>query len=153
MSQARQKALFSTGTGIAPFASIIRDPETYEAYSQVILTHTCRQVADLQYGVELINGLRTDPLLSETVLDRITYYGTTTQEENEYTGRITDLMNTGKFFEDLDIDILNPETDRVMICGSMEMIKDTAAIVEEAGLQEGSNSKPGDYVIEKAFAE
>jgi len=145
--------LFSTGTGIAPFASIIRDPETYEAYSRVILTHTCRQVADLQYGVELINGLKTDPLLSETVLDRVTYYGTTTQEENEYTGRITDLMNTGKFFEDLDIDVLNPETDRVMICGSMEMIKDTAAIVEEAGLQEGSNSKPGDYVIEKAFAE
>ena len=145
--------LFSTGTGIAPFASIIRDPETYEAYGRVILTHTCRQVADLQYGVELINGLKTDPLLSETVLDRVTYYGTTTQEENEYTGRITDLMNTGKFFEDLDIDVLNPETDRVMICGSMEMIKDTAAIVEEAGLQEGSNSKPGDYVIEKAFAE
>ncbi|MEE2933670.1 MAG: ferredoxin--NADP reductase [Pseudomonadota bacterium] len=145
--------LFSTGTGIAPFASIIRDPETYEAYDQVILTHTCRQVADLQYGVELINGLKTDPLLSETVLDRVTYYGTTTQEENEYTGRITNLINTGKFFKDLDIDILNPETDRVMICGSMEMIKDTAAIVEEAGLQEGSNSKPGDYVIEKAFAE
>tara|TARA_B100001093_G_scaffold517992_1_gene601285 strand:- start:1350 stop:2144 length:795 start_codon:yes stop_codon:yes gene_type:complete len=145
--------LFSTGTGIAPFASIIRDPETYEAYGQVILTHTCRHVADLQYGVELINGLKTDPLLSETVLDRIIYHGTTTQEDHEHTGRITELMTTGKFFEDLDIENLNPESDRVMICGSMEMIKDTAAIVEEAGLQEGSNSSPGDYVIEKAFAE
>lgn len=145
--------LFSTGTGIAPFASIIRDPETYEGYDEVILTHTCRKVSELQYGVHLLEGLREDPLLSETAPDRITYYGTTTQEDSQFTGRITDLITTGKLFDDLKINSLCPETDRVMICGSMDMLKDTAAIVEGAGLQEGSNSKPGDYVIEKAFAE
>lgn len=144
--------LLSTGTGIAPFASIIRDPETYEKFEQVILVHTCRFKPELQYGFDLIKEINESEILSELVGDRLIHYATTTQETSERMGRATTLMQSGKLYEDIGVPPLNPETDRVMICGSMEMLKDLAAISEEAGLEEGANSKPGAYVIEKAFA-
>ena len=142
---------FATGTGIAPFASLVRDPETYEKYDQVILTHTCRKVADLEYGRQLVEGLKDDPLIGEFVGDKLTYYPTTTREESPKMGRITDLLKDGTVFRDLGIERLDPEVDRAMICGSLAFNKDMQAILEEAGLREGANSDPKEYVVEKAF--
>ena len=143
--------MFSTGTGIAPFASLIRDPETYERFDEVILTHTCRQVAELSYGQQLIKELREDPLVGEMVGDKLLHITSVTREEHALKGRITDLISSGKLFEVAGVPTLNPEEDRVMICGSKEMIDDTAALCESFGLTEGSNSEPAQFVIEKAF--
>lgn len=143
--------LLSTGTGIAPFASIIRDPDTYERYEQVILTHTCREVAELAYGQELVDAVREDPLVGEFVGDKLIYYPSVTREPFDRQGRITTLIDDGVIFEELGVPPLNPETDRVMICGSMEMLEDCKARCEQAGLTEGSNARPAEFVIEKAF--
>ncbi len=143
--------MFSTGTGFAPFASLTRDPETYEKFDQIIATHTCREVGELTYSKELIGSLPEDPLIGELVGDKLKYFASTTREEYENKGRITDLIESGELFEKLGIPALNPETDRVMICGSNEMIQDTKALCEKFGLTEGSNAKPAEYVIEKAF--
>lgn len=145
--------LFSTGTGIAPFASIIRDPETYERFAQVILLHSCREAAELQYGHDLVEITRNDPLVGEEATAQLVHYATTTRETTERMGRITSLIETGKLFEDLGVPPLNPATDRAMICGSMDMLKDVKAICEAAGLEEGSNSKPGQFVVERAFVD
>ena len=142
--------LIATGTGIAPFASIIRDPDAYERFDEIILTHTCREVADLEYGKQLVEGLKSDPLVGEVVSSNLRYYPTTTREASENQGRITDLLRSGKVFSDLDIPSMG-EDDRVMICGSMALNKDIASICEECGLDEGSVSRPGRYVLEKAF--
>lgn len=144
--------LFSTGTGIAPFASLIRDPETYEKFEAVILTHTCRLAAELKYGEELVAELRDDPLIGEFA-DRLHYYATTTREPSLRMGRITTLIENGQFFSDLGLPSLDPQTDRVMICGSMGVIKDVRALVEKAGLIEGSNAAPGTFVVERAFVD
>ncbi len=144
--------LFSTGTGFAPFASVLRDPETYEKFDEIIATHTCRDVAELTYSKELVGSLKDDPLIGEMVGNKVKYFASTTREESPAMGRITNLIETGDLFEHLGINPLNPETDRVMICGSNEMIKDTKELCEKAGLEEGSNAKPADFVIEKAFA-
>ena len=117
-----------------------------------MLTHTCREVAELAYGEQLIRDTREDPLVGEMVADHLIHYTSTTREPHVNTGRITTLIESGKLFEDLGMAPFDPEIDRVMICGSMDMIQDTAALVEKAGLEEGSNAKPGQYVIEKAFA-
>ncbi|MGV1762683.1 ferredoxin--NADP reductase [Rhizobium rhizogenes] len=143
--------MFSTGTGIAPFASLIRDPETYEKFEEVILTHTTRDVAELKYGFDLVEEIRNDELLSEVVGDKLRHYATVTREEYPFTGRITDLMENGKLFTDLGIPALDPEIDRGMICGSSAMLKDTKELLEKAGLNEGANSKPAEFVIERAF--
>ena len=143
--------MFSTGTGFAPFASVIRDPETYEKFDEVIVTHTCREVAELQYSQKLVESLPNDPLIGEFVGDKLKYFPSVTREEFKHVGRITDLIETGALFGHLNVPPLNPETDRVMICGSMEMINDTKALVEKAGLEEGSNAAPSQFVIEKAF--
>lgn len=145
--------LFSTGTGIAPFASIIRDPETYERFEKVILIHTCREVAELEYGKELVAITRDDPLVGEEATKQLVHYPTTTREESEKMGRVTTLISSGELFTDLDVPPLNPETDRGMICGSMDMLKDVKAILEETGFEEGSNSKPGHFVVERAFVD
>lgn len=144
--------LFSTGTGIAPFASVIRDPVTYDHYDQVILTHTCREVAELKYGQDLVSHMQEDPLVGELVDGKLVHYTSVTREDYPFQGRITDLIKSGKLFEDLKVPPLNRETDRVMICGSMEMINDTKQLCLDAGLNEGSNAAPADFVIEKAFA-
>ena len=145
--------LLSTGTGIAPFASLVRDPETYEKFQQIVLTHTCRNVADLEYGAKLVEDLANDPLVGEFASARLAYYASVTREDHERTGRITSLIESGRLFEDLSTAGFDPDEDRAMICGSMSMIADTRALVESAGLEEGSNAKPGDFVVEKAFAD
>ncbi|WP_380058552.1 ferredoxin--NADP reductase [Falsihalocynthiibacter sp. SS001] len=142
---------FATGTGIAPFASLIRDPETYEKFDEVILTHTCREVADLEYGRQLVESLENDPLIGEIIDGKLKYYPTTTREESPVMGRITDHLKSGEIFERLGIPALDPETDRAMICGSMGLNKDITAILEEAGMREGANSEPKEFVVEKAF--
>jgi ferredoxin--NADP+ reductase len=143
--------MFSTGTGIAPFASLIRDPETYEKYEEIILTHTTRDVAELQYGLDLVEEIRGDEILSEVVGDKLRHYATVTREDFPFQGRITDLIANGKLFADLGVAALDPATDRGMICGSSAMLKDTKELLEKAGLTEGANSRPAEFVIERAF--
>ncbi|RIY00101.1 ferredoxin--NADP reductase [Aureimonas flava] len=145
--------LFSTGTGIAPFAGTIRDPETYEKFDQVILTHTTRTLAELHYGEELVEALRTDEILSEISGGKLLYHGSATREGEHKGERITTLMETGKLFTDLGVPPIDPAEDRAMICGSMAMLKDTAAMCERFGLAEGSNANPGTYVVERAFVD
>ena len=148
----RRLWMFSTGTGIAPFASLIRDPETYEKFDEVILTHTCREVAELHYGQDLVAALKEDPLIGEFA-DRLRHYCTVTREEFPVRGRITDLMRSGKVFEDLGMPPISPETDRGMICGSMAMLNETKEILEGFGLEEGANNKPATFVVERAFVD
>lgn len=143
--------MFSTGTGIAPFASLIRDPETYEKFEEVILTHTCREVAELKYGFDLIEEIRNHEFLAEVVGDKLKHYPTVTREDYAFTGRITDLMESGKLYTDLGVPPLDPAVDRGMICGSTAMLKDTKELLEKAGLTEGANNKPAEFVIERAF--
>ena len=143
--------MFSTGTGFAPFASLIRDPETYERYDEVILTHTCRQAAELSYGLRLVEECKNDPLVGEMMGGKLLHVTSLTREEYPLKGRITTLIESGKLFEQADVPKMNPETDRVMICGSMDMINDTKAICETFGLREGSNSNPAELVVEKSF--
>ena len=145
--------LFSTGTGIAPFASLIRDPETYEKFAQVILCHTCRDVAELTYGYETVALAKDDPLVGEEATAQLVHYATTTREPSERMGRITDLVTSGKVFEDLGVPPLDPKVDRGMICGSMAFLKDTKALLESHGLTEGANSKPAEFVVERAFVD
>jgi len=145
--------LISTGTGIAPFASIIREPETYEKFDEIILTHTCRFAKDLAYGIDLQANVIDDPLVGEEASSKLRHYATTTREPTDQMGRITDLIDTGKLFSDLGVPTLNPEIDRAMICGSMAMLKDTRECCQRAQMNEGSNNAPGDFVVEKAFAE
>lgn len=146
---------FSTGTGFAPFASLLREPDTYEKYDEVIVTHTCRDVADLTYGRDLIEGLKTDEMMIELLgsenLAKIRYYPTTTREQSPKMGRITTLIENGELFADLGVPALNPETDRAMVCGSLAFNLDIKALMEQSGLHEGANSEPGQFVIEKAF--
>lgn len=143
--------MISTGTGIAPFASLVRDPDTYEKFEQVIVTHTCRDHQELAYGTVLIENLVNDPLIGELVAGRVTLYSTTTREITPRMGRITRLIENGRFYADLGIEPLNPETDRVMICGSMHMLHDVKALVESLGFVEGSLSQPNTFVVERAF--
>ena len=146
---------FATGTGFAPFASLLRDPQTYEDYDEVIITHTCREVGELQYGSELIESIRNDELLAELIgegfHEKLKYYPTTTREESPKMGRITDLMRSGEVFADLGVPALSPETDRAMVCGNLAFNLEIKDMLEEYGLEEGANSNPRHYVVEKAF--
>jgi ferredoxin--NADP+ reductase len=146
---------FATGTGFAPFASLLREPQTYEDYDEIIMTHTCREVGELAYGRDLIEGLKTDELLNEVIGEgfwkKIKYYPTTTREESPKMGRITTLIENGELFTDLGVPAISPETDRAMVCGSLAFNLDIKALMEKAGLKEGANSEPGEFVIEKAF--
>jgi ferredoxin--NADP+ reductase len=146
--------LFSTGTGFAPFASLLRDPQTFEDYEQVIVTHTCRDVAELTYSCDLIAHLHDDALMQELLGDglrKLTYYPTTTREPSAKMGRITTLLEDGTLLRDLGIDSIGPDTDRAMVCGSMGLNLDLKRILEGFGLREGANSEPAEYVVEKAF--
>src|SRR5690554_1447718 len=143
--------MISTGTGLAPFASLMRDPETYEKFEDVILTHTCRDVGELTYGEELARNLIEDPLIGELARDRFIHYATATREPYARTGRITTLIESGKLFSDLGVPPFDPAVDRVMICGSMDMIRDVKVLVESFGLTEGANNKPAEFVVERAF--
>ncbi len=145
--------LMSTGTGLAPFMSVIRDPDTYERFEKVILVHGVRQVNELAYHDYITQELPAHEFLGEMVSQQLLYYPTVTREPYKSQGRLTDLIENGKLFADLGMPPLNPETDRVMICGSPGMLKDLKRICEERGLVEGNTSTPGAFVIERAFAE
>jgi ferredoxin--NADP+ reductase len=146
---------FATGTGFAPFASLLREPQTYEDYDEVIITHTCREVGELTYGREIIESLKEDELLNEVIGEgfwkKIKYYPTTTREESPKMGRITDLIRSGEAYADLGVTPLCPQNDRAMICGNLAFNLELKDMLEEAGLTEGANSKPAEYVVEKAF--
>ena len=144
--------LFSTGTGIAPFLSVIRDPETYEKFDQVILTHTCRYKDELEYGKKVYEKTNNDNLLSEIISGKLKLISTTTRENTPLMGRMTEWLQNGKFKINTGAD-LNLETDRVMICGSLDMLQDHKNLCLEKGMIEGSNSNPGHFVIEKAFVD
>jgi len=147
--------VFATGTGFAPFASLLREPQTYEDYDEIIITHTCRELGELTYGRDLIDALKTDELLNEVIGDglwkKIKYYPTTTREDSPKMGRITDLMRSGEAFTDLGVPVLSPETDRAMICGNLAFNLELKEMLESYGLNEGANSNPQQYVVEKAF--
>ena len=148
--------LFATGTGFAPFSSLLRDPQTFEDYDHVIVTHTCRDVAELTYSKEIIEKIKSDELLGELLgeenLSKLVYYPTTTREESPKMGRITNLLKSGEVFRDLGLEPgMSPETDRAMICGSMGLNLDLKEILEGYGLREGANSDPAEFVVEKAF--
>ena len=145
--------LFSTGTGIAPFASLVRDPETYEKFDQVILTHSCRAVAELAYGFELVEATVQDPLVGDLAKSQLRHYASATREAYARQGRITDLMESGALFEDLGFPPIAPDDDRGMICGSMAMLHDTKALLEGFGLSEGTGNRPATYVVERAFVD
>ncbi|MFN0113142.1 MAG: ferredoxin--NADP reductase [Paracoccaceae bacterium] len=141
----------ATGTGIAPFASLMRDPETYEKFDQVVMMHTCRELAELEYGRQLVESLKGDPLIGEMATGKLLYYPTTTREASPRMGRITDNLTSGKVFSDLGLTPMNPATDRAMVCGSLAFNLDVKAVLEGFGLREGANSEPLEYVVEKAF--
>jgi ferredoxin--NADP+ reductase len=145
--------MLSTGTGFAPFASLIREPETYEKFDEVILTHTCRDVAELKYGIDLVEAVKQDELVGEEASKQLTLVTATTREEYPTMGRITTRIEDGSLFDGLGVPRLNPEEDRVMICGSMDMLKDCKALCESHGLTEGANNNPAEFVVERAFVD
>jgi ferredoxin--NADP+ reductase len=152
LTPAHRLYMFSTGTGFAPFASLVREPETYEKFEEVVVTHTCRIGAELLYSQQIIDALPQDPLVGEDAVRKLKYVASCTREPDvPLRGRITALIDSGELFERIGVPPLDPRTDRVMICGSMEMIQDTKERVMAAGLVEGSNAQPADFVIEKAF--
>lgn len=144
--------LIGTGTGLAPWLSVARDPDTYSRFRQVIVCHTVRNVADLAYRDFFSHEIHDDPLIGDEAKAQLTYYPTVTRERFETPGRITDRIRSGDVFADLQLPIgFSPNTDRVMLCGSMDMIKQAGELLETYGLREGSNAEPGDYVLERAF--
>ena len=145
--------MLSTGTGLAPFMSIVRDPDIYEKFDQIVLVHGVRQVDELAYHDMLLEHLPNHEFLGELVSSKLRYYPTVTRESFRNNGRVTDLIESGKLFEDLEVPSFDPAVDRVMICGSAEMLRDLKHILEARGFKEGNTSTPGDFVIERAFAE
>lgn len=147
--------LISTGTGLAPFLSVARDPDAYERFDEVVIVHTVRQVAELAYRDLFERDIRDDPLIGEMAARQLRYLPTVTREPFERSGRITDRIRDGSFFREIGMPTagFDPATDRVMLCGSMDMIKETAALLDGFGMVEGSNNSPADYVIERAFVD
>ncbi|WP_315837193.1 ferredoxin--NADP reductase [Bradyrhizobium prioriisuperbiae] len=145
--------LLSTGTGLAPFASLIKDPEVYEAYETIVLVHGCRQVSELAYGEHLVERLTGDEFLGPLLREKLVYYPTVTREPFRNRGRITDLISSNRLFDDVGLPPLDRETDRVMMCGSPRMLEDLRDLLETCGFQEGNHSEAGHFVIEKAFVE
>jgi ferredoxin--NADP+ reductase len=153
LTSGRNLYLLASGTGLAPFLSVIRDPQTYERHERVILAHSVRMVADLAYRDVLTKGLEEDELLGEVAAGKLAYYPTVTREPFEHQGRLTDLITSGRLLRDLDLPPLEAAKDRVMICGGPQMLQDLRQIVLDRGFAEGSSGEPGTFVIEKAFVE
>ena len=149
----RNLYLISTGTGLAPFMSIIKDPETYERLDKVILTHGVREISELAYEDYITNELPKDEYLGEMVSEQLIYYPTVTREAFKTNGRLTDLMTSGKLFKDLGMPAFDLEQDRFMVCGSPSMLKDTCKILDDRGFIEARKGDQGHYVIERAFVE
>ena len=145
--------LFGTGTGVAPFLSVIRDPETYEKFEKVILVHGVREVNELAYHDTITQDLPHHEFLGEMVSEQLLYYPTVTREPFRNQGRITDLITSNKLTDDLGLPPLNPAEDRVMLCGSPMLLADMKLILEQRGFHEGNTTTPGDYVVERAFVE
>ncbi len=145
--------LLSTGTGLAPFMSVIRDPATYEAFEQVVLVHGVRQSDELAYHDLVVEHLPQHEFLGQMVSKQLLYYPTVTRESYRTMGRVTHLIESGKMFEDLKLPALDLTHDRLMVCGSPDMLKDLRHLLEGRGFKEGNTSKPGDFVVERAFAE
>ncbi len=145
--------LLSTGTGLAPFASLIKDPDVYERFETIVLVHGCRQVSELAYGEELVAKLRDDELFGPLLTEKLLYYPTVTREPFRNRGRITDLITSNQLFTDIHQRPLNIDDDRIMMCGSPGMLEELKVMFEARGFAEGSHSEPGHFVIEKAFVE
>lgn len=144
--------LLSTGTGVAPFASLIRDPETYERYQDVILTHTCRSARELDYSAEIVAATRADPLVGEQANAKLKLVTSLTREPHALEGRITTLIANGVLFDAAGAAPFDPATDRIMICGSVPVLSDLKQIALAGGFVEGANHEPGTFVVERAFA-
>ena len=145
--------MLATGTGLAPFMSVIRDPETYDKFDEVILIHGVREVKELAYHDNITQELPSHEFLGDMVASQLKYYPTVTREAYEHQGRITDLIESGKIFSDLGVPALDPAVDRVMLCGSPAMLKDLKTMLESRQFKEGNTSTPGDFVVERAFVE
>ena len=143
--------MFSTGTGIAPFVSMIRDPATFERFGQVILTHTCRKKKDLQYGFEIIEKLHNDHVFSELIKNKLVYYPSVTRDVYNNTGRITKLIKSSKLFSDLKISPIDFKTAREMICGSTEVVNDMKEIMLEANMKQSCRQNLNHFTYERAF--
>ncbi len=153
LTPAKRLYLLSTGTGLAPFLSIIRDPETYEKFESVVVVHGVRQVDELAYHDLIVDHLPQHEFLGDMIGQQLRYYPTVTRETYRNMGRVTTLIENGKLFKDLGLPPLNPEQDRVMLCGSPGMLSDLKHMLESRGFVEGNTSTPGDFVIERAFVE
>lgn len=147
----RHLYLLATGTGLAPFMSIIKDPETYQRFDKVILAHGCRHAADLAYEQTITRELPNNEYFGADVKEKLLYYPTVTREQYCNTGRLTDLIQSGKLFADLGLPQPNREDDRFMLCGSPAMLKDSCALLDASGFKETRHGNPGHYVIERAF--
>lgn len=146
--------LFATGTGLAPFMSIIKDPTVYERFEKVVLIHGVRYVSEMAYADLIQNELPNNEYFGEFIRDQLIYYPTATREPFRNEGRITDLVESGKLFTDIGLPPLDPATDRAMICGSPHMLKDISALLDARGFAISPGvGQPGDYVIERAFVE
>ena len=145
--------LMGTGTGLAPFLSVVRDPETYEKFEEVVVVHGVREVAELAYHQLLNEDLAQHELMGEVVAGKLKYYPTVTREPFRNQGRMSDLIESGKLFTDLGVPPLDPAVDRVMLCGSPAMLRDMKRLLEERQFKEGNTTKPGDFVVERAFVE
>jgi ferredoxin--NADP+ reductase len=145
--------LIGTGTGLAPWLSLVRDPEVYERFDTVVVTHTVREIADLSYREFLTHDLPNDPDLGEMIAPKLLYYPTVTREPFQTNGRITDLIASGQIFSDLGLSPLDRTRDRLMLCGGPSVLRDLKALLLEHGFEEGSVASPGDFVLERAFVE
>jgi ferredoxin--NADP+ reductase len=153
LTPGRNLYLFGTGTGLAPFMSIIRDPETYERYEKVVLVHGCRIIAELAYRDYILGELRDDEYLGELVREKLIYHPTVTREAFFNTGRIPEIIADGSLFAKQELPTLDPAVDRAMLCGSPEFNTDMRPLLEGLGLSEGASNKPGEYLVERAFVE
>lgn len=149
----RNLYLIGTGTGLAPFMSLIRDPDVYERFERIVLVHGVRKIAELAYAETIQQDLPDHPLVGEQVAKQLVYYPTVTREPFRNRGRITDLVTAGGLFRDTGLPRWNAEQDRVMLCGSPAMLADMTALLEGSGFTEGNGARPGSFVIEKAFVE
>ena len=145
--------LLSTGTGLAPFASLIKDPDVYDRFDSIVLVHGCRQVSELAYGEQLVASLGEDEFFGPLMREKFIYYPTVTREPFRNRGRITDLITSAQLFDDIGLPPLDLATDRVMMCGSPGMLEELRQTLEQRGFLEGSHNEPGHFVIEKAFVE
>ena len=149
----RNLYLLATGTGLAPFLSIIRDPEVYERFDKLVLIHGCRWIKDLVYCDAIEKHLPQDEFIGDMVREKLLFYPTVTREPHRHNGRITALLESGKLTDDLGLPALDAAHDRIMICGGPGMLADLVTLISARGFTEGSGGKPGSYVIEKAFVE